>query len=212
MMPLSSPPKRTRFTALRHPSSVCALLGLGVALCIVSTSPLLAGCSASAPAASASEVRTPSRLTTVLRSEVARWEGTPYRLGGTTRRGIDCSAFMQRLYREALAVELPRSTRTQVREGRRVAKSDLRPGDLVFFRPARKVRHVGVYVGAGEFAHASTSEGVTITPLTNDYWEDVYWTARRVLRPAPLAAQTSTEAEEPSAEMRPPRVSERTGW
>ena len=151
-----------------------------------------------------------SRIASTLRAETQRWEGTPYELGGTTRRGIDCSAFAQRLYRNALDVELPRSTRTQVQEGQRISKSNLRPGDLVFFRPARKVRHVGVYVGEGEFAHASTSEGVTITPLSREYWQDAYWTARRVLRltPSPLAVDT------PDAPDRtvPQRLPERTGW
>lgn len=204
----------TSFATFRFPAPECALLGLGVTLCLLlAASSVLSGCASSAPAASAVENKTSEahpavpRIASTLRAEVQAWEGTPYRMGGTTRRGVDCSGFMQRLYRDALDVELSRSTRTQVREGRRIARSELRPGDLVFFRPARKTRHVGVYVGEGEFAHASTSEGVTITPLANSYWQDAYWTARRVLQPAapaPLAAEVPPAA--------PKRAPARAGW
>lgn len=204
-----------RLASNRLPASECALLGLGVALCcLLGMISVLSGCASSAPAGVSADapkkMRPAPRIASTLRAEVQTWKGTPYRFGGTTRQGIDCSGFMQRLYRDALGVKLPRSTRTQVRKGRPVAQKELRPGDLVFFRPARKTRHVGVYVGEGEFAHASTSQGVTITPLSRDYWQNAYWTARRVLRlrPAPLAA----EAPSAPADAMPKRMTERTGW
>ena len=110
-----------------------------------------------------------------------RWRGVPYRFGGESAQGIDCSAFTQALYQEAFGMDLPRSTHEQVQLGREVEKDELRPGDLVFFRTGRSMRHNGVYVGNGKFAHASSSVGVTISSLDNVYWRSRYWQARRVL-------------------------------
>ena len=69
----------------------------------------------------------------------------------------------------------------QVRAGRPVGSGGLVPGDLVFFKPPDKVRHVGIYLGAGQFAHASASRGVIISNLSEAYWQHFYWTARRYL-------------------------------
>ncbi|MDP5292716.1 NlpC/P60 family protein [Oceanimonas sp. CHS3-5] len=110
-----------------------------------------------------------------------RWRGVPYRFGGESEQGIDCSAFTQTLYQEAFGMSLPRSTREQVLLGREVERNELRPGDLVFFRTGRSTRHNGVYIGNGRFAHASSSVGVTISRLDNVYWRSRYWQARRVL-------------------------------
>jgi cell wall-associated NlpC family hydrolase len=115
-----------------------------------------------------------------LRAEGAEWIGTPYRYGGQSRAGMDCSGFARTLMREALGVELTRMTSSQVQEGEAVEKADLRPGDLVFFR-RRGTRHVGVYLGDGEFIHASSSKGVIVSRLDEDYYTRHYWTARRVL-------------------------------
>jgi cell wall-associated NlpC family hydrolase len=115
-----------------------------------------------------------------LRAEGAEWIGTPYRYGGQSRAGMDCSGFARTLMREALGVELTRMTSSQVQEGVAVEKEDLLPGDLVFFR-RRGTRHVGVYLGEGEFIHASSSNGVIVSRLDEGYYERHYWTARRVL-------------------------------
>ena len=115
-----------------------------------------------------------------LRGEVRLWEGTPHRMGGTRRSGVDCSGFVQRIFIDLFNVNLPRSTAQQVHSGKPVAVDHLRPGDLVFFHPPHKVRHVGVYLGGGEFAHASTSRGVTISRMDSAYWRNAYWTARRI--------------------------------
>ena len=115
-----------------------------------------------------------------IRSEGQDWLGTPYRWGGTTRRGIDCSAFVQQLMEATFELELPRTTATQVHRGERVKREDLIPGDLVFFR-RRGVRHVGVYLGAGDFIHASSSRGVTVSTMESGYWARYYWQSRRVL-------------------------------
>ncbi|MGM0614822.1 MAG: C40 family peptidase [Pseudomonadota bacterium] len=116
-----------------------------------------------------------------------RWVGTPYRLGGTNERGIDCSALIQNVYRDTFNLQLPRTTRQQVKQGRQIDRSELQPGDLVFFNPPGAVRHAGIYVGGGRFMHASSSKGVMISRLDNSYWQRYYWQSRRTLEPTHLA-------------------------
>lgn len=106
------------------------------------------------------------------------WAGTRYRLGGSSKAGIDCSAFVKAAMSSAFNVNLPRTTAEQRHSGRSISKSELRPGDLVFFR---KNKHVGVYVGGGKFVHAGSSTGVTMASLSNSYWARNYTQSRRVL-------------------------------
>lgn len=113
------------------------------------------------------------------------WRGAPYRLGGSSRSGIDCSAYMQRLFSDQFAVRLPRTTLEQMRMGETVSRNTLEAGDLLFFQPSSKGRHVGVYLSEGFFVHAGTSTGVTISDLNNNYWRSSYVTAKRVLVQAP---------------------------
>ncbi|MBL0564800.1 C40 family peptidase [Aeromonas veronii] len=108
------------------------------------------------------------------------WRGVPYRMGGSSQRGIDCSAFAREVFRNAVGIELPRDTRSQVHEGTRVSKQDLVEGDLVFFKINRRLNHVGIYVGNGEFIHASTRVGVTRSKLDSQYWRNKFWQARRI--------------------------------
>lgn len=155
-----------------------------------------------------------------LRGEVAQWAGTPHVLGGTTARGIDCSAFVQNVYSDAFDVRLPRTTTEQARRGKEVRQRELRPGDLVFFKPPTKTRHVGIYLSDGEFAHASSSQGVTISDLSHDYWQRSYWTSRRVLagssQPAVVErAEVRRTAPSASASVGAPREAakpKRVGW
>ena len=116
-----------------------------------------------------------------LRAEVRQWRGTPHKMGGSSKGGVDCSGFVQRLYRDLFDRTIPRSTALQVQSGRSVKRSRLSPGDLIFFKPPYKVRHVGIYLGNDEFAHASTSKGVMVSHLSETYWRECYWTARRYL-------------------------------
>jgi cell wall-associated NlpC family hydrolase len=115
----------------------------------------------------------------LLRDAVDDWRRDPeaHRPPG----GLDCSAFVVAVYRDLFGLELPRSSEEMVGRGRPVDRDDLRPGDLVFFRPGAKARHVGFYVGRGEFGHVSESSGVRISRLAETYWKACYWTARRVL-------------------------------
>lgn len=119
-----------------------------------------------------------------LLTQYFRWKGTQYRLGGTTRKGVDCSALMQHLFHQSLNKRLPRTTAMQMKHGRKVSKQNLKPGDLVFFKTNPAERHVGVYVGKNQFIHASRIEGVTISSLDNPYWVNHYETARRLALPS----------------------------
>jgi cell wall-associated NlpC family hydrolase len=125
-----------------------------------------------------------------LRDATQPWMGTPYHLGGNSKTGIDCSAFVQAVFQAAYNMDLPRSADYQEKLGTAVNRDELEVGDLVFFRtqgmgPLFKSHHVGLYVGDGEFAQASSSHGVTISRLDNVYWSRKYQAARRIL---PVAA------------------------
>ena len=130
-----------------------------------------------------------------LRAEAADWAGTPHRWGGTTRDGIDCSAFVQTVYRDLFTVDLPRTTIQQSKAGQATLLTDLTAGDLVFYRIDSATRHVGIYVGANEFMHASKSEGVTISSIEDPYWQRRFWTVRRILAPAADSIAVGSNAE-----------------
>ncbi|MFZ3440661.1 NlpC/P60 family protein [Vibrio harveyi] len=110
----------------------------------------------------------------------SEWEGTPYRLGGTKKSGIDCSAFVQKAFVEAYKMSLPRTTRQQSKQGVEMSWSDAQQGDLVFFKTKRSTYHVGIYLGNKQFMHASTSKGVIISRIDNPYWASKFWQVRRV--------------------------------
>lgn len=137
----------------------------------------------------------PERVREALLDQHRRWLGTPYRLGGTTERGIDCSALVQNVFSDTFRLDLPRSTGEQLHAGEPVAREALQVGDLVFFRPPGAYDHVGIYVGDGHFLHASTSQGVTLSRLDNAYWQRHYWQARRTLSPTRLAQRLSDPDE-----------------
>ncbi|ELJ5854854.1 C40 family peptidase [Enterobacter kobei] len=109
-----------------------------------------------------------------------KWKGTQYQWGGTSHRGVDCSALMQHLFSDAANLNLPRTTSEQIHRGVQVAQYRLKAGDLVFFQTGPNRKHVGVYIGDNRFIHASSSQGVTVSTLTDDYWQAHYITARRV--------------------------------
>ena len=106
----------------------------------------------------------------------------PYRYGGTSLWGLDCSGFVQKAF-AFLGLDLPHSARAQFREGLKVAKADLSAGDLVFFRTRAKYpSHVGIYLGDNRFIHASGHDRkVTIDSLDHPYYVKHYLGAKRVL-------------------------------
>ena len=109
-----------------------------------------------------------------------KWAGTPYEYGGTSKNGVDCSAFVQSVYLEAQNQALPRTTKAQSKLGYKVDIKKLKSGDLLFFKTSAKERHVGIYLSNNAFMHASTSKGVIISKLNNPYWASVFWQARRI--------------------------------
>lgn len=115
------------------------------------------------------------------RQAAARWMGTPYVLGGTTRNGVDCSAFAQHLHREVVGLHLPRTTRDQWDAGRPVPATALQAGDLVFFMTlgTGQASHVGVFLEGQEFVHAGTRTGVTTASFREAYWRERFVGARR---------------------------------
>jgi cell wall-associated NlpC family hydrolase len=99
------------------------------------------------------------------------WYGTPYHFGGVTKDGIDCSAFAGNLMAAVFGIGLPRLAKEQFKVCRRISKTDLEEGDLVFFHTTRKgVSHVGVYLGNNKFVHASLNYGVTISDMGDGYY------------------------------------------
>ena len=117
--------------------------------------------------------------------------GTPYRYGGaSTKTGFDCSGFVSFLFRNEAGIELPRSTREMINLDAPVVKrSELEPGDLVFFnnRGRGRVSHAGIYIGDDQFIHSSSSRsgGVRVDSLDDSYWGASYMQAKRVLAMAP---------------------------
>jgi len=115
--------------------------------------------------------------------EIIRYLNTPYRYGGTSWDGIDCSAFTQSVFNNTFSFELPRSAREQYQVGQVIEdKTELKFGDLVFFNTRRRVRpgHVGIYIGENLFAHASRTLGVTVSSLEENYYIRRYMGARRL--------------------------------
>lgn len=107
---------------------------------------------------------------------IDQWMGVPYRYGGTTRKGVDCSGFAQNLYKQVYKAELPRSSTDQFKHTRHVRRRRLKEGNLVFFHTeeGKRITHVGVYLGNNKFVHASTSKGVRIDDLKSDYYRKAF--------------------------------------
>lgn len=109
------------------------------------------------------------------------WLGIPYKYGGTDRDGIDCSAFVGTIYRQVYGVTLHRTSNDMLRDVTLIPKSQLQEGDILFFTNSKgKVSHVGIYLKDNLFAHASTSNGVSVSRLSDTYWQKHFYKGGRV--------------------------------
>lgn len=134
--------------------------------------------------------------------QAQRYLGVRYRYGGTSRAGFDCSGFVGYVYR-SVGVKLPRTSSEQSRVGTYVSKSNLSPGDLVFFKTNRgtRINHVGIYIGDSKFIHASSGRGhVRIDTLSGGYYDRRFATARRV------SSKAGRKAVEAVTKVDPPQV------
>ncbi|OSI08115.1 C40 family peptidase [Neisseria zoodegmatis] len=115
--------------------------------------------------------------------------GVAYRYGGTSAStGFDCSGFMQHIFKRSMQISLPRTSAEQARMGEHVSRSNLQPGDMVFFRTmgGGRISHVGLYIGNNRFIHAPRSgKRIEITSLSNKYWNSKYAFGRRVKKNDP---------------------------
>lgn len=121
-----------------------------------------------------------SNILTILNQQYRAWRSVPYKMGGLSKRGVDCSGFVYLTYRDRLGMSLPRTTELQYVNSRKINKKDLQAGDLVFFQTGLKQKHVGIYLSDGQFLHASSSKGVMVSSLSNIYWNKKFLNARRL--------------------------------
>lgn len=124
----------------------------------------------------------PIMVIALLSEQQREWAGTKYRLGGTTKSGVDCSGFTQATFRDRFNIKIPRITVDQAKVGKKVSLSQIQTGDLVFFKTGRgpNGHHVGIYVKDNQFLHASTKGGVIYSSLDSPYWKRVFWQVRRL--------------------------------
>ncbi len=115
-----------------------------------------------------------------LMSQHDKWKGTRYREGGLSKKGVDCSGFVYITYQSVLGIQLPRTSDKQATVGVKISRNNLQAGDLIFFKTGFFTRHVGIFLQNSDFLHASTSKGVTISSLKNNYWKSRYIFSRRI--------------------------------
>lgn len=116
-----------------------------------------------------------------LLQEVIDWWGTPYKYGGESKSGTDCSGFVQMVFLSVYNKQIPRSSKQQHEYCKKINKNQLKEGDLVFFDTSGKgISHVGIYLRDEKFAHASTKRGVTVNGLDEEYYVKAYRASGRV--------------------------------
>jgi len=120
----------------------------------------------------------------ILNTVSHKWLNTPYKYGGTSRKGIDCSGLTRNIYKEAFHYKLPRTSQEQYKQGQLVRINWIKSGDLIFFKKDRHsgLDHVGIYLGNEKFIHATTKRGVVISELNSSYYKSRIVGIRRYLR------------------------------
>jgi probable lipoprotein NlpC len=112
---------------------------------------------------------------------VIDWIGTPYSYGASSRRGTDCSGFVTQVYKAVYGITLKHSSRAMFGSAKRVAKAEMKAGDLVFFSHGKgNIYHVGIYLKDGKFAHSATNGGVMVSSLHQAYYSHNFYAAGRV--------------------------------
>lgn len=112
---------------------------------------------------------------------ISEWVKTPYRFGGQTKKGIDCSALTLKFFKEIYNLNIPRTASQQYKASEKIKKSQLETGDLVFFRNnSRTSWHVGVYLNEGWFFHSTPKKGVTFANINDGYYERVFYGGGRL--------------------------------
>lgn len=114
---------------------------------------------------------------------IDEWYFTRYRMGGTTKKGVDCSSFTMQLFQEVYKISLPRTAKQQFDATVNIKEDEIAEGDLVFFNTRGGVSHVGVYLANGYFVHASSSRGVILSNLKEPYFNKRFLGARRMMGP-----------------------------
>ncbi|WP_372641976.1 NlpC/P60 family protein [Ancylomarina sp.] len=130
------------------------------------------------------EVQKPKKKISIkhkLETHYNKYKAVPYKYGGTSIKGFDCSGFVQFTYKNIFNISLPRTTRLMLKEGTAIKKTQLRIGDLVLFRTSKRYRHVGIFMGDNLFMHVSTKKGLMKSNLNNPYWLKHYLASRRIL-------------------------------
>lgn len=109
--------------------------------------------------------------------------GTPYQYGGNSRQGMDCSGFVSQIFRESFNIELPHNALQIYQQCQKISPQEMNLGDLVFFRVSqkRKIDHVGIYLVKSYFVHASVSDGVVVSELTDKYYRSRFAGAGRII-------------------------------
>jgi cell wall-associated NlpC family hydrolase len=116
-----------------------------------------------------------------LLKKLIEWKGVPYKYGGSSKNGTDCSGFVGSVYKEVYGKQLKRTSVDMVDNVRFVSKKELKAGDILFFKiNSRKISHVGIYIADNKFIHASTKNGVVVSDLNQKYYADSFYKGGRV--------------------------------
>ena len=149
-------------------------------LVMVILSIAIAGCSSSKKVTKDQYHEIPKNA---IEKEARTWLGTKYKYGGNTRNGIDCSGLVVEVFRSVMGIKLPRTSAEQQKYCKNINKSELHPGDLLFFATGKKkksVTHVGIYIGDGRMIHASSSRGVIVSGINEAYYRRRYLSSGRI--------------------------------